>query len=170
MKRSIDLETNITEEKGYSLETGQPTYVARFIGNRGLFRQYDATGNVTRTDSVFTRTTQGAMVENGMVAFNDFIVEQMDKEIFPFYDKLKVYEATLIFTVTNQGKITDVVTLPGSERALQYSLIRTLRIAPRWSPAIYFGIPVSSRQMLHFTMQFMNDNLYKSKSQVMNFP
>lgn len=57
----------------------------------------------------------------------------------------------VIFTVDERGRVTDVTFEDSIGPAYDKAIMRTMMVAPRWTPRTVKGVPLSSRQSFRFT-------------------
>lgn len=125
-----------------------------FIGNRGLLKEYDSTGNV-KTDSVFDRTLEEAAFSGGDEGWRRFLYKNIDIDIA---SKNKApngnHTAIIRFVVNTDGSVIDVTAESDPGYGVAAEVIRVIKLSGKWKPAKKYGKYIKSyrRQPMTFAV------------------
>lgn len=126
-----------------------------FTGQKGLWKRYDSTGILTKTDSVFSRAEEEAKFPGGDAAWRAFLVKNLNVEV-PSNNRAPggMYTVIVKFVVTKDGTLTDVFAETFVGYGAEVEAIRVIKKSPKWLPAKQYGMPVNAyrRQPISFSV------------------
>jgi antitoxin component YwqK of YwqJK toxin-antitoxin module len=114
-------------------------FEAFFIGNRGLYKQYDSTGLVS-SDSVFTREIIEAEFPGGDAAWRNFLETNLNRDVVTDNNApTGKYTVIMRFIVNQDGSLDDIRAEMDPGYGLVKEATRVLKRSPKWKPAILYG-------------------------------
>lgn len=143
-------------EKEISITGGKEKtkFEANFIGERGLFREYDSTGAV-KSDSVFSRQIVEPSFPGGEDGWRNFLRKTLDASV-PAVNNSPDGKFTIImrFTVNPDGTLGDIMAENDPGYGMVEEARRVLKMQ-KWLPAIRYGIyqKVYRRQPITFLIE-----------------
>jgi hypothetical protein len=148
---------NTFSEKEVSIKNGKEkiNFEANFIGERGLLKDYDSTGAV-KIDSVFSRQLVEPAFLSGEDGWRNFLRKTLNANV-PAVNNAPDGKYTIImrFIVNPDGTLGEIT----AESDPGYGMVeegrRVLKMAPKWLPAIKYGIykRVYRRQPITFLIE-----------------
>lgn len=145
-ERFTDSIKNTFNEKEVSIVNGmaRTNYEAFFVGQRGLYIEYDSAGKV-KTDSVFTREAREVEFKGGEDGWRDFLRKNLDPNV-PVNNHAPdgKYTVILKFTVDENGRMEDIEAENDPGYGMVDSAIKVLKLSPRWRPQVRFGKTVKA--------------------------
>ncbi len=131
---------NTFEEKQVSVINGKPKtdFEANFIGDRGLFKEYDSTGAV-KADSVFTKKMQEAEFAGGEDEWRNFLRKTLNANV-PANNNAPSGKYTIIMTfiVNPNGTLSNIKAESDPGYGMVEEAKRVLKMH-KWKPAIQYG-------------------------------
>lgn len=146
-----------TFTQSYYRENGTPISEVYFIGEKGLLKNYDSTGTITKSDSVFTREEKEATFPGGDAAWRAFLGRNLNVEV-PANNRAPsgVYTVVVKFIVTKDGTLSDVFAETYVGYGVEVEAIRVIKKSPQWLPAKQYGRFVNAyrRQPISFSVSY----------------
>jgi antitoxin component YwqK of YwqJK toxin-antitoxin module len=145
-------EHELTLEKGIE----KLNFESRFIGNTGLLKEYDSTGNVTM-DSVFDRKLVDAEFPGGDDDWRRFLQKNLNVGIASDNRAPNGNHTVIIrFAIDINGNVTDVDAEDNPGYGIVQEGIRVIKLSPKWRPAKKYGRRIKSYRRQPMT--FIVDN------------
>ncbi len=133
---------NTFTEKQVGIKDGKERimFQADFMGNRGLLKEYDSTGAITATDSVFTRKLQEAEFSSREDEWRNYLRKNLDPMV-PVKNKAPAEKYTVVisFIVNPDGTISDIKAENDPGYGMVEEAIRVIKKSGKWQPAIRYG-------------------------------
>jgi antitoxin component YwqK of YwqJK toxin-antitoxin module len=131
---------NTFEEKQVSVINGKQKtdFEVNFIGDRGLFKEYDSTGAV-KSDSVFTKKMQEAQFADGEDEWRNFLRKTLNANV-PANNNAPSGKYTIIMTfiVNPNGTLSNIKAESDPGYGMVEEAKRVLKMH-KWKPAIQYG-------------------------------
>lgn len=133
---------NTMTEKEITLSKGRErlNFEASFTGNRGLLKEYDSTGKVTATDSVFSRKLTEAKYPGGDAAWRSFLQRNLNATVLSDNKAPDgTYTVIIRFVVQPDGTLEDIEAENDPGYGTVKEAIRVISKSGKWESAIKYG-------------------------------
>jgi periplasmic protein TonB len=116
-------------------------------------------------DYVFSKVEIEAKFPGGDKAWRSFLENNLNAAV-PVINGAPVGAYTVIiqFIVDKTGKISNIIPLTNHKYGMEDEVVRILKRAPRWEPAIQFGRVVKAYRKQPVTFVIQDDKIRKRKS------
>ncbi len=146
--------------------SGQP--LTGFRDNYGMhvFNRDTVPGNDTViAGKIYTKVDEEAAFPGGEGSWRSYIEQNIDPTV-PGKNKAPegVYTVLIQFVVDLDGKITNIRALTNYGYGMEAEVIRLLKKAPRWKPAMIQGKPVKAYRKQPVTFQVVSAKKIKSRN------
>jgi antitoxin component YwqK of YwqJK toxin-antitoxin module len=138
------------ESKHYDDSARLATEVS-FIGQKGLLKHYDK-GNLTSSDSVFSRLEIEAEPSGGQKAWTQYILSRLQNNADEIIKSGEYGTCIVKFIVGKDGKIrkAEATTMKGT--ALAELAVTIIKNGPKWHPALQYGRAVNAYRLEPITI------------------
>ncbi len=123
-----------------------------FAGQKGLVKYYDK-GNLTSTDSVFSRLEIEAEFPGGNQAWNKYIVSRLQNNADKILKSGEYGTCIVKFIVGKDGKIREAEATTMKGTVLAEVAVSIIANGPKWHPASQFGRVVNAYRLQPVTLQ-----------------
>ena len=140
----------------YFYKKGNPSSEVTFLGQRGLLKNYDSTGTITGTDSVFSREEIEASFPGGDKAWTTYLQKNLNPNIPSEKGAPKgMYTVVIKFKITKDGTLNDIEAETNTGYGTEGEAIRLIKKSPKWNPAKQYGRFVNAyrRQPISFSVE-----------------
>jgi antitoxin component YwqK of YwqJK toxin-antitoxin module len=133
---------NIFTEKQFTISGPEESllFEANFKGERGLVSDYDKTGKLTRSDSVFTRKVIEAEFPGGDAGWRSFLQGNLKGDV-PVDNNAGpgTYTVIVRFIINSDGSLDEIEAENDPGFGMAGEAIRVLKKSPKWKPAVLYG-------------------------------
>ncbi len=134
---------------------GAVDYEVNFTGQRGFLKEYDSTGALKKTDSVFNRTFKEAGFPGGDAAWRVFMQQNLNSLVAVNNGAHEgTYTVIVRFIINTDGTLSNIEAESDPGYGMGKEAIRVISQSPKWTPAIQYGKYVKSyrRQPITFSL------------------
>lgn len=142
---NTDFRTDKYEKKYYN-DSAILMSELSFTGQRGFLKYYDK-GNLTRSDSVFSRLEIEAKFPGGNQAWNKYIVSSLQVNADKLLSSESYGSCIVKFIVNKEGKVISAEATNMQGTVLAELAITIIKRSPKWHPATQYGRPVNAYRL-----------------------
>jgi antitoxin component YwqK of YwqJK toxin-antitoxin module len=143
--------TSDTYERKYYDDSARLWSEVNFIGQKGFIKDYDK-GNLTSSDSVFSRLEIEAEPSGGQKAWTQYILSRLQNNADEIIKSGEYGTCIVKFIVGKDGKIrkAEATTMKGT--ALAELAVTIIKNGPKWHPALQYGRAVNAYRLEPITI------------------
>ncbi len=143
--------TSDTYEKKYYDDSARLGSEVNFIGQKGFLKDYDK-GNLTHSDSVFSRLEIEAEPSGGSKAWNQYIMTRLQNNADKIIKSGEYGTCIVKFMVSKDGNIKEAEATTMKGTALAEVAVSIIKNGPKWHPALLYGRAVNAYRLQPITL------------------
>ncbi|MEO8108990.1 MAG: energy transducer TonB [Ginsengibacter sp.] len=143
--------TSDSYERQYYDDSARLGSEVNFIGQKGFLKYYDK-GNLTSSDSVFSRLEIEAEFPGGNSAWNKYIVTRLQNNADKILKSGEYGTCVVKFIVGKDGKIKEAEATTMKGTALAEVAVSIITNSPKWHPASQYGRAVNAYRLQPVTL------------------
>lgn len=146
---------NDTYERKYYDDSSRLRSETSFAGQRGFLKYYDK-GNLTSSDSVFSRLEIEAEFPGGNQAWNKYIVSRLQNNGDKIIRSGEFGTCIVKFIINKQGKVVSAEATTMQGTVLAEVAVNIIMGSPKWHPASQYGRQVNAYRLQPVTLNPSN--------------